>query len=766
MKKFILISILFFTLYNTSNATLTTPGIVSPFNGATNQNPNVQIDWSSVTGATNYEFKLGTNPTLSGVPAQSSGSNSYYNTSELLFGTTYYWQVRAKSATDSSNWSAIWHFTTLNNVSLASPTNSATGRMPNVTLDWDLVSGITYYDYEYDTTVTFNSLLHQYGSVASGTSEFTTSNLLFGTKYYWRVRARHSADTSQWSAIWNFTTLDNVTLVTPTNGATGKMPNVTLDWDLISGITYYDYEYDTTVTFNSPLHQYGSVASGTSEFTTSNLRFGTKYYWRVRARHAADTSQWSAIWNFTTLDNVTLVTPTNGATGKMPNVTLDWDYVSGITYYDYEYDTTVTFNSPLHHYGSVANSTSQVTTSNLLFGTKYYWRARARHAADTTQWSSTWNFTTLDYLTHVSPTNGATNVSINPTIDWNGITGITEYRYRFSRYANFETYTELSSSTTSQATLSNLFYGETYYWQVRAGHSADTSEWSQPWHFTTAFQLTVAPNLISPTNNSTDIPLSSVTLEWSSVTGATFYEIKYDVNSSFTNPVTGQTPNLTYNSDVLQNATTYYWKVRAGNSAGFSPWSAVWNFTTEVLALDAPILVSPPNHATNIPITGTLLEWLAVSGATMYDYMFDDDPLFNSAVCGSTPDLFTATCNLEPNTTYYWKVIARNETINSPWSEVWTFTTGNGTFINDFQNKNIFIYPNPVNSFLTISITDDICTLINISLIDLNGKIIWMQNDVYQKIIYLDVKSFSNGQYFLKIENFNKKIIIPIIIEH
>jgi len=68
MKKIFLISILFFTLYNTSNATLTTPGIVSPFNGATNQNPNVQIDWSSVTGATNYEFKLGTNPTLSGVP--------------------------------------------------------------------------------------------------------------------------------------------------------------------------------------------------------------------------------------------------------------------------------------------------------------------------------------------------------------------------------------------------------------------------------------------------------------------------------------------------------------------------------------------------------------------------------------------------------------------------------------------------------------------------------------------------------------------------
>jgi len=608
--------------------------------------------------------------------------------------------------------------------------------------------------------------LHQYGSVASGTSEFTTSNLRFGTKYYWRVRARHSADTSQWSSTWNFTTLDNVTLVTPTNGATGRMPNVTLDWDLVSGITYYDYEYDTTANFNSPLHQYGSVASGTSEFTTSNLRFGTKYYWRVRARHAADTSQWSSTWNFTTLDNFILVSPTNSVTGQMPDVTLDWDYVSGITYYDYEYDTTVTFNSPLHHDGSVASSTSQVTTSNLLFGTKYYWRARARHAADTTQWSSTWNFTTLDYLTHVSPTNGATNVSINSTIDWNGITGITEYRYRFSRNANFETYTELSSGTTSQATLSNLFYGETYYWQVRAGHSADTSEWSQPWHFTTAFQLAVAPNLISPTNNSTDIPLSSVTLEWSSVTGATFYEIIYATNSSFTNPITNTTSNLNILISSLLPNTTYYWRVRAGNGSGYSPWSAVWNFTT-IDQQTAPNLISPPNNSINIPITGTTLEWSQVPYAIFYEYEYDTNSSFTNPIINTTTSLLATTGALQFNTTYYWKVRAAfADYTYSQWSDVWSFTTEIQSTVNEIQNEDISIFPNPAGDNLSILIHDNSISLVNISLIDLNGKIIWMQNDVYQKIIYLDVKSFSNGQYFLKIENFNKKIIIPIIIEH
>ena len=87
-------------------------------------------------------------------------------------------------------------------------------------------------------------------------------------------------------------------------------------------------------------------------------------------------------------------------------------------------------------------------------------------------------------------------------------------------------------------------------------------------------------------------------------------------------------------------------------------------------------------------------------------------------------------------------------------------------YVNEIQNEDISIFPNPAGDNLSILIHDNSISLVNISLIDLNGKIIWMQNDVYQKIIYLDVKSFSNGQYFLKIENFNKKIIIPIIIEH
>ncbi len=104
---------------------------------------------------------------------------------------------------------------------------------------------------------------------------------------------------------------------------------------------------------------------------------------------------------------------------------LDWALVNGITNYDVEFDTAATFNSTQHLYQTISTSTSSYNTSNLLFATKYYWRIRAHHVTDTTSWSPVWNFTTTDGKpVHVSPANGATGISLNPTIDWNLVTGV------------------------------------------------------------------------------------------------------------------------------------------------------------------------------------------------------------------------------------------------------------------------------------------------------------------------------------------------------
>jgi len=192
---------------NFAMASLSTPTNYTPTSGSTNQNPSVYISWYSVSNATSYEIKIGTSPSLATAALYSTTSTSY-TVNNLMFSTIYYWQVRAKSTGDSSSWSAIWNFSTISAASLYTPTSGSIDQNPGTFLDWYSVTGASCYQVEIDTTINYNSPLYARYTTSASYSEYTTSNLLFGKKYYWRVRTAHTADTSAWSASWNFTTLN------------------------------------------------------------------------------------------------------------------------------------------------------------------------------------------------------------------------------------------------------------------------------------------------------------------------------------------------------------------------------------------------------------------------------------------------------------------------------------------------------------------------------------------------------------------------------
>ncbi len=659
-----------------THAILPTPALVSPTHGSSLQDVNVMLDWGASTGATFYEYKISTNATLIGASVVSAGANSYVNTSNLLFGTTYYWAVRAKSAADSSDWTLTYQFTTHDNMYQVSPTNGAVSQDVNVMLDWSAVAGITNYDVEFDTNAAFSSALHQYLSISSSSSSYTTSNLRFATKYFWRVRARHATDTTTWSTVWNFTTQDTIYLVSPANGALNQDVNVLLDWSIVNGITNYDVEFDTTSLFNSSLHQYQTITNASSSYNTSNLRFDTKYYWRIRAHHTTDTTSWSVVWNFTTLDTIYLVSPANGAINQVVNVLLDWSIVNGITNYVVEFDTIASFNSLLHQYQTITNASSSYNTSNLLFSTKYYWRVRAHHSLDTTSWSPIWNFTTTDGKpSHVSPANGVTGISLNPTIDWGTVSGILAYQYEYSVDSNFISASPVGTGTTSQAGLVSLSYGESYFWRVRCYHAVDTSDWSTPWKFTTLYQLTSPVLLSSPANGTSAIATSTVSLQWQTYASAIFYEYSYATNASFIGAVNGTTTSLSATTSTLSQGITYYWKVRANNGSGYSPWSTVWTFTTT--GMGTPILLSPSNGVIGQPIVNLVFDWQDAAGGTFYEYQYCTDVNFISPtpVSSITTASTVSISGLSNNTTYYWRVRNNDGTTSSPWSTVWSFTT-------------------------------------------------------------------------------------------
>ncbi len=492
---------------------------------------------------------------------------------------------------------AIFSFATTT-PTLVSPSNGATNTNVYLYLDWAHVSGNHGYIYQLDISPSFNSPLAVNGSLPQNTSGTYVNSLYFGQTYYWRAATIGASDTSNWSSTRHFTTTNTVNNTSPSNGSQYRSTYLTLDWSAVDGNTGYIYQYDTVSTFNSPAFVQGNSSTNSSNISINNLRYGTTYYWRAAVKNSVDTSDWGPTWHFTTTDHVNNTSPSNGSQYRSTYLTLDWSAVNGNSGYIYQYDTVSTFNSPAFVQGNSSTNSSNISINNLRYGTTYYWRAAVKNNVDTSGWGPTWHFTTFSTLTNYSPSNNSTNKPLNLTIDWNYYSGNTGYLYQVDINPNFNSTQLLSGNTTSssQKYISNLLYGTTYYWRVAAYNAVDTSDWNSTWNFTTLYQMTTAPTLISPINNTANLPLSNIVLSWNSVLTASSYEVEYSTNSSFSSSVYSVTTSST-NATIggLSYNVTYYWRVRAVNGSGNSPWSSAWSFTTQVGCMVNASFSTPSN---------------------------------------------------------------------------------------------------------------------------------------------------------------------------
>jgi len=375
----------------------------------------------------------------------------------------------------------------------------------------------------------------------------------------------------------------------------------------------------------------------------------------------------------------TLVSPLDGSTGVSTNATLRWSTSTEATSYRLQVSTDSSFSNIVIDQAALTDTSYRV--SGLLNNTTYYWRVNASNVASTSSWSSVWHFTTnLAAPTLLSPSNGATEVSVSPTLSWNPSAGATSYRLQVSTDSSFSNI--VIDQIVVMATSSNVsgLAGNTmYYWRVNAipqSGAAGTSDWSSVWHFTTSFAAPPVPTLASPPNGASGVS-TSVTLIWNASSGAIWYRLQISTTPTFVTTVGDLSwiSGTSHTVSGLSNNTTYFWRVSASNAGGASSWSSIWSFTTVVAAPQIPTLVSPPNGATGLP-TSLTLKWNASAGATSYRLQVSTNPGFTSTVVDQSGIIETSytVSGLLANTTYYWRVYAVNAGSASDWSSVWSFT--------------------------------------------------------------------------------------------
>ncbi|MBQ6277183.1 MAG: T9SS type A sorting domain-containing protein [Bacteroidales bacterium] len=197
-------------------------------------------------------------------------------------------------------------------------------------------------------------------------------------------------------------------------------------------------------------------------------------------------------------------------------------------------------------------------------------------------------FTTAAYPALYRPSNNTTlSNTASVTLQWYTVSGTSGYLVELDTTSSFnspvllsDTYTLTNNNTIANKGIDNLLSGTTYYWRVRTLSPIDTSAWSYVWRFTTAYQLTTAPTLVSPANGSTEIAPSGVELVWDELDNVTGYRYQVATDNAFASIVRNGTTAGTNATCNLMYGTTYYWRVQGYNASGNSVWSAVWNFST------------------------------------------------------------------------------------------------------------------------------------------------------------------------------------------
>jgi len=190
--------------------------------------------------------------------------------------------------------------------------------------------------------------------------------------------------------------------------------------------------------------------------------------------------------------------PADEATGVSVTPTLSWqasidpneDPVTYDLYFGEAQDNLSVKASDL-------DTNSYEFTDTLNYGTIYYWQVVAKDGKGGQISSPIWSFTTEVVSTNtpptaptnLSPANGATGISVTPTLSWQASTDPDEDSVTYDLYLG-EAQDDLSVKASDLGTNSYEFeepleYGTTYYWQVVAKDGRGGEASSDVWSFTT-----------------------------------------------------------------------------------------------------------------------------------------------------------------------------------------------------------------------------------------------------------------------------------------
>jgi len=222
--------------------------------------------------------------------------------------------------------------------------------------------------------------------------------------------------------------------------------------------------------------------------------------------------------------------------------------------------------------------------------------------------------------------------------------------------------------------------GTTYYWKIVALTRSRFS-WSEGpvWKFTTTRRPNVPVNPY-PSNGAVNTSLSPV-LTWKCEDpdgDPLEYEVHFGKESLPPTVAKGlEVPE--YSPGILEPGTQYFWQVIARDDKGSEVAGPIWTFMT-TNAPDVPQSPVPEDGEENVSIDSLILQWSCQDpdgDSLIYDLYLgtEPDPPYRARIESDSGSASYSASDLEPEATYFWRVVAYDTHNASSVGPIWSFST-------------------------------------------------------------------------------------------
>jgi titin len=493
-------------------------------------------------------------------------------------------------------------------------------------------------------------------------SGYWSTGLNPATTYYYRVTAFNAIGESA-PATGNATTQD-VAPVSPSSLSATAISSTQIDlsWaDNANNETGFKVYISD---FSGIFSVLATLGANVTNYSSTNLNPATAYYYRVTAFNAVGESTPSSA-NATTADVVPL-SPSglSATTMSASQINLTWtdnaNNETGFKVYISTNGTTFSLLATIPY-----PNVPFYTCTGLNSATTYYYRVTAFNAVGESAPATT-NATTQDVVppspSVLSATAiSATQINLSWTDNANNESGFKVYISTDG--TTFSLLATLSANVTSYSS-SGLNPATTYYYRVTVFNAVGESAASSA-SATTPDVVPTSPSGLSATT----ISATQINLSWSdNASNESGFLIERSTDGiNFTQIGTVGAGVTTYTDSGLAAATTYYYRVRATNSAGNSAYSNIASATT--------IAAAPPAAPSNLTLTVISASQIDLhwndNSSNETQFLIERSPNGSSftqiATVGANVQSFSAT-GLQSNTRYYFRVRATNSAGNSAYS--------------------------------------------------------------------------------------------------